>query len=84
MNGNEYMSSTVLLISANIISMQKRKTHAVIIRLAAVNGLLVAISIPAKKDWEIPRYRTGSMKSMVTIIFCKFNKSRKNYLTFEI
>ena len=53
MNGNEYMSRTVRLTSAKIISMQKRKTHAVMILSALVKGLRVAISRPAKKDCEI-------------------------------
>jgi len=49
-----------------------------------VNGLRVAISIPAKNDCEIPINSTGSMKSMVTIIFSKINKTKKKSLTFEI
>ena len=64
--------------------MQNRKTHAVMILLAVVNGLLVAIRSPAKKDWDIPTYSIGSMKSIATIIFSKFSKSSKKYLTFEI
>lgn len=58
--GNEYMSSTVRLIRAKIISMQKRKTHAVIILFAVVKGFRVAIRSPAKNDWVIPIYKTGS------------------------
>ena len=77
MNGTAYISSTVWFNRAKIISMQKRKTHAVMIRLAVVKGLLVAISSPAKNDWEIPIYNMGSMKSMSPIIFSKFNKSKK-------
>ena len=69
MKGNEYISRTVRLIRAKIISMQKRNTHAVIIRLAVVNGLLVAMRSPAKKDCVIPIYNTGSMKSMPVGIF---------------
>jgi succinyl-CoA synthetase alpha subunit len=84
MNGKAYISSTVWFISAKIISIQKRKTHAVMSRLAVVKGLLVAISSPAKNDWEIPIYNMGSMKFMVPIIFSKFNKSKKKYFTFEI
>ncbi len=54
MNGNEYIPSTVRLMRAKIISIQKRKTQAVMILLPVVNGLLVAIRSPAKNDWEIP------------------------------
>lgn len=84
MNGKEYMASTVRLITANIISMQKRKTHAVISLLATVYGRLVAISSPAKNDWEIPIYNMGSMKSIGTIIISKFSKRKKKNFTFEI
>jgi hypothetical protein len=44
------IASTVRFISANIISMQKRNTQAVMILLAVVYGRLVAISSPAKND----------------------------------
>jgi succinyl-CoA synthetase alpha subunit len=84
MNGKEYMASTVRLMTANIISMQKRKTHAVISLLATVYGRLVAISSPAKNDWEIPIYNMGSMKSIGTIIISKFSKRKKKNFTFEI
>jgi hypothetical protein len=84
MNGNEYISSTVCFIRANIISIQKRKTHAVISLLATVYGRLVAISRPAKNDWEIPIYNMGSMKSIGAIIIGKFNKRMKKNFTFEI
>jgi hypothetical protein len=69
MNGKEYTSSIVLLISAKIISMQKRKTHAVIIFCGVPYGFFVAMRRPAKKDWVIPMYSTGSMKSITLIIF---------------
>src|SRR5665647_552095 len=84
MNGKAYISSTVWFNRAKIISIQNRNTHAVMIRLAVVKGLLVAISSPAKNDCEIPIYNMGSMKSMLPIIFSKFNKTRKKYFTFEI
>jgi hypothetical protein len=83
MNGKEYMASTVRLMTANIISMQKRKTHAVISLLATVYGRLVAISSPAKNDWEIPIYNMGSMKSIGTIIISKFSKGRKKTLLLK-
>ena len=54
MNGKAYMSSTVRLIRAKIISVQKRNSHAVMILLAVLNGLLVAIRRPAKNDCEMP------------------------------
>jgi hypothetical protein len=84
MKGKEYISSTVCFINANIISMQKRKTHAVISLLATVYGRLVAISNPAKNDWEMPIYNMGSMKSIATGIFSKFSKRKKKYSIFEI
>jgi hypothetical protein len=74
----------VRLISAKIISVQKRNNHAVMILLAVLNGFLVAMRRPAKKDCDMPIYSIGSMKSMTTIIFSKFNKRTKNYLIFEI
>jgi hypothetical protein len=61
MNGKEYISITVLFISAKIISMQIRNSHAAISRLAVLKGFLVEISRPAKKDCDIPIYNTGSI-----------------------
>lgn len=84
MKGNEYMSSTFRLTGANISSMQKMNTHAVMILLAVVHGHLVANRSPAKKDREMPTWSIGSMKSIALIIFSKFSKSSKKYLTFEI
>jgi hypothetical protein len=77
MNGKEYIASTVRFISANIISMQKRNTHAVMILLAVVYGRLVAISSPAKNDWEIPIYSMGSMKSIAMKYSVNLAKGRK-------
>jgi hypothetical protein len=81
--GNEYISRTVRLIRAKIISIQKRNTHAVIILLAVVNGLRVARSSPAKNDCVIPIYNTGSIKSMPVGICSEINKRIKKYLIFK-
>ena len=69
MNGKEYISRPVLLISANISSMHIRNSHAAISLLAMVNGFLVAISRPAKKDCDIPIYNRGAIFSMNKISF---------------
>jgi hypothetical protein len=53
-NGKEYISITVLLMRAKIISMQIMKSQAAIILLAILLGFFVEISNPAKNDWEIP------------------------------
>jgi len=45
---------TVLFNKAKIISMQMRNSHADISLFAVLNGFLVEISNPAKKDCEIP------------------------------
>jgi hypothetical protein len=60
-NWNEYISRTVLLIRANKSSAQIKKSQAAISLFAVVTGFLVEIKSPAKKDWEMPIYRTGSM-----------------------
>jgi hypothetical protein len=59
--GKEYISSNVVLIRADISSIQIRNIHAAISLFAIVNGFLVEISRPEKKDWEIPIYNMGSM-----------------------
>jgi hypothetical protein len=61
--GKEYISRTVLFMSAKISSVQSRNTQADISRLEVLNGLRVAISRPAKNDWAIPIYSMGSTNS---------------------
>jgi hypothetical protein len=53
------------LIRAKISSIQNINNHAAINRFAVLKGLLVEISNPAKKDWEIPTYNTGSIFTMI-------------------
>jgi hypothetical protein len=64
MNWKEYISRTVLFISAKISSVHIRNNQAAISLFAVVNGFLVEMSSPAKKDWEIPTYKTGSIYSI--------------------
>jgi hypothetical protein len=70
MKGNEYISITLLLMSADTSSMQIMKSHAAISLLAVVVGFLVEITSPAKKDWDIPIYNTGSI--FILVIYDKF------------
>ncbi len=82
--GNEYISSTVRFRRAKTSSVQKRKSHAAIRRLAIEKGFLVAMSNPAKNDCEIPIYSTGSMKSITSVIVSKISKRIKKNPTFEL
>ncbi len=61
MNWNEYISRTLLLMSAKISSMHIMKSQAAINLFAVVTGFFVEISKPEKNDCEIPIYKTGSM-----------------------
>jgi len=54
-----------------------RNIHAAIKRFATVNGFFVEISNPAKKDWEIPIYNTGSIFGISQIYGSKIIKKRQ-------
>ncbi len=69
MNGKEYISSNVLFMSAKISSIQIRNIHAAISLFAVEKGFFVEISKPAKNDWEIPTYKTGSIYPIKKFIF---------------
>jgi len=71
-NWNEYISRTLLLIRANISSMQIMNSQAAINLFAMVSGFFVEITSPEKKDCDIPIYKTGSMFIM---------KNDDNYLS---
>jgi hypothetical protein len=65
-NGKEYISSKVLLIRANASSIHIRNSQAAISLFAIVRGFFVDTSNPAKNDWEIPIYNTGSMLTIIS------------------
>jgi hypothetical protein len=69
MNGNEYISRPVLFISAKISSIQNINSNAAISLSATDLGFLVAMTIPAKNDWDIPIYNNGIRYSMNKISY---------------
>jgi len=60
-------------------------SHAARSLLAIVIGFLVEIRRPAKNDWEIPIYKTGSILSIRSIdnIYSNISKSRQFIGIFE-